>query len=1149
MIFTMIPSMLFNVSAEESYPVIERYTAASSTEFHAYYAKIYSVTFLDEIDWNDINSAEQYWDSSAADDGSVISYIKYNESQSTAAGADRYDLYIAGDGGVGANPTSSYVFYSFSALKEVNGLENFKTENATTFYQMFGVCRALEYVDFSNCDTSNVVNLSYMFNQCENLETVIFAGWDTSNVTDMSSMFYNCKNMKTLDLSSFDTSKVTTMRYMFYHCEKLEYVYVGDGWTTESVANLNDGMFNCCYAIVGGKDVYDSNFIYGAPGAEYAKTKEDGGFLDYKEPAAPVKYTVSYVFDGATVPTGVTVPVSAEYDAGTTVKVADSLYADGFVFSGWKTTDTVVTDGEFVVENNVVFTGSWSELYNVTYAYADGYDVPAGASAVPVTAAYKAGDAVTVADLPFVDGYVFVGWDTDDISVTDGKFAMPGNDVTFYGYFKKPVESVEINGGDIVLDKNGESQINVTVRPDDATVKDIEYKSSDENVVKVDEDGKVTAVGVGTATITVNSKDDPSKSDTISVTVKVPVTSITVDKTEITLNKDDSAKITATVTPADATNKTLIYESADESVVTVDANGNIIAVGEGETIITVTSKDNPTVKATVSVKVKIPVTEIIVTENISLNIGDETNLNAKVNADATEKGLDYETSDPGVVKVFADGSILATGKGEAVITVTSKDDPTKKETVKVTVTVPVEDVVVDKTDITLDVGKKDKLTVTVTPDDASDKGVTYTSSNNSVVTVDANGNITAVGKGEAVITVTSKDDPTKKETVKVTVTVPVEDVVVDKTDITLDIGKKDKLTVTVTPDDASDKGVTYTSSNNSVVTVDENGNITAVGKGEAVITVTSKDNPTKKETVKVTVTVPVDKITVNKSEILLTVGKTDKIAVKVTPDDASDKNVIFTSGDNSIATVDKYGNVTAVGEGETYITIASVSDPSKTKTVKVRVYIPENPGYLIDVPENAEVEVGETVNLGIKVTPAENAPKAVYDSSDESIVMVDADGNITGVAPGKTTIIAEFETGEIFIIHVTVAEPVVVVPVVHHVCFGKTDGIGWYEVSVNGGEFFPQGPNSTLEVEHGSVLVIRVQDMWIGDEFDFYVNGDRRPVDENNTITVVVEGYTLIGALSMEVVVPDPEESLTLFERLINAIKAFFEKIAEFFSF
>ena len=536
--------------------------------------------------------------------------------------------------------------------------------------------------------------------------------------------------------------------------------------------------------------------------------------------------------------------------------------------------------------------------------------------------------------------------------------------------------------------------------------------------------------------------------------------------------------------------------------------------------------------------------------DITLDVGKKDKITVTVKPDnASDKGVTYTSSNNSVVTVDSNGNITAVGKGEATITITSKDDPTKKKTVKVTVTVPVEDVVVDKTDITLDVGKKDKLTVTVKPGDASDKGVTYTSSNNSVVTVDSNGNITAVGKGEATITITSKDDPTKKETVKVTVTVPVEDVVVDKSDITLDVGKKDKITVTVKPDDASDKGVTYTSSNNNVVTVDSNGNITAVGKGDAVITVTSKDDPTKTETVKVTVTVPVDKITVNKSEMLLTVGGTDKLAVKVTPDNASDKSVTYTSSDNSVATVDKYGNVVAVGEGEAIITVASVSDPAKTKTVKVRVYIPENPGYVIEVPQNAEVEVGATVNLGIRVTPADGAPKAVFDSSDESIVMVDADGNITGVGAGKTTIIAEFETGEIYIIHVTVAEPVVVVPVVHHVCFGKTDGIGWYEVSVNGGEFFPQGPNSTLEIEHGSVLVIRVQDMWINDEFDFYVNGDRRPVDENNTITVVVEGYMLIGALSMDVVVPDPEESLTLFERLVIAIKAFFAKIAEFFSF
>ncbi|MBR3869223.1 MAG: Ig-like domain-containing protein [Clostridia bacterium] len=1088
MIFTMIPTTVFSVAAEDVCPVMEVYNAASSGDYHKYYNKVVSVTFLDSIDYDDVTNALESWDVSENDDASVMAWMSLNEFETQTAGQDRYDVFIAGDGGVGANPNSSYIFYSFSVLKEVNGLENFKTDNVTTFYQIFGLCRALEQVDLSSLNTSNVENLSCMFNQCEKLENVNFSGWDTSNVTDMSNMFYNCKKITVLNLSSFDTSKVTTMRFMFYHCEQLLHIYVGDGWTTESVANLNDGMFNCCYAIVGGKDVYDEEYKYFAPGAELAKPKEEGGLLTFKEPEIPVKYTVTYGFAGETVPGDVTVPGSAEYNAGTTVKVEKAPSVDGYIFSGWTTTDAVVTDGEFAINNNVHFVGSWSKLYKVNYKYTDGYEVPEDAPVLPDSVSYEAGNTVIVNDIPFVDGYVFVGWNTEDVTVTDEKFSMPEKDVTLYGYFKKPVESVEINGGDIVLNKDGETVINVVVKPEDATVKDITYKSSDESVVKVDENGKVTAVGVGTATITVSSKDDSTKSDTINVTVKVPVTSITVDKTEITLNKEDSAKLTVTVTPDEATNKEVTYKSDNETVATVDEYGNIIAVGEGETTITVTSKDDPTVKEYVSVTVKIPVTEIVVTENMSLKLGEEKNLEAKVNDDATDKKLYYTTSNPGVVKVDSDGNVIAVGKGEATITVTSKDDPTKTETVKVTVTVPVEDVVADKTDITLDIGKKDKITVTVTPDDASDKGVTFKSSNNSVVTVDENGNITAVGKGEATITVTSKDDPIKTETVKVTVTVPVEDVVADKNDITLDIGKKDKITVTVTPDDASDKGVTFKSSNNSVVTVDENGNITAVGKGEATITVTSKDDPTKTETVKVTVTVPVE------------------------PEEPENPE--------------------------------NPEKPEKPEEPEK----PETPEYSIEVPDRVEIFVGEIKNLGVKVTPADGGLKADYDSSDESIVTVDAEGNITGISRGETTIIIEFDNGEFRIIHVVVAAaPPPVIPVIHHVCFGKTDGIGWYEVSVNGGEFFPQGPNSTLEVENGSVLVIRVQDMWINDKFDFYVNGDRIPVGPDNTITVVVEGYMLIGALSMDVVVPDPEESLTLFERLMKAIKEFFAKIFEWF--
>ncbi|MBQ6601553.1 MAG: hypothetical protein IIX36_07905 [Clostridia bacterium] len=152
---------------------------------------------------------------------------------------------------------------------------------------------------------------------------------------------------------------------------------------------------------------------------------------------------------------------------------------------------------------------------------------------------------------------------------------------------------------------------------------------------------------------------------------------------------------------------------------------------------------------------------------------------------------------------------------------------------------------------------------------------------------------------------------------------------------------------------------------------------------------------------------------------------------------------------------------------------------------------------------------------------------------------VDADGIIRGIAPGTATITVDFGNGDVRLIPVTVlAVPVPVKK--HHICFGKTDGIGWYEVSVNGGDFFPQGPNSTLEVEEGSVLVVRVQDMWIDDEFDFYVNGSKVPMDAANTITVVVDGYMLIGALSMDVEVPDVEESLTFLDKILNFFAGIF---------
>lgn len=117
----------------------------------------------------------------------------------------------------------------------------------------------------------------------------------------------------------------------------------------------------------------------------------------------------------------------------------------------------------------------------------------------------------------------------------------------------------------------------------------------------------------------------------------------------------------------------------------------------------------------------------------------------------------------------------------------------------------------------------------------------------------------------------------------------------------------------------------------------------------------------------------------------------------------------------------------------------------------------------------------------------------------------------------------------------------------HHILFGKTDGIGWYNVSKDGGQTWNiVFGNSTYEVEHGTEIIVKVGDI-MGDTFTFYVNGEKYYPDENGQLVITVNGYMLIGAISVvpeiDFEVPDVEESLNWFQRIIKAIKDFFAKL------
>ncbi len=229
------------------------------------------------------------------------------------------------------------------------------------------------------------------------------------------------------------------------------------------------------------------------------------------------------------------------------------------------------------------------------------------------------------------------------------------------------------------------------------------------------------------------------------------------------------------------------------------------------------------------------------TSSLELTVGDQKSLNATVSpSNATNKKITWASSRPNVASVTIDGIVEGISAGSAVITATSANgikancDIVVKE--KVT---PVTSLTLDRTTLTMTEGDTQTLSATVKPDNATDKTVTWSSSNTAVATVDG-GKVTAVAPGTATITAKAGD---KTATCAVTVekkVVPVTSVSLDRTTLTMTEGDTQTLSATVKPENATDKTVTWSSSNTAVATVD-GGKVTAVAPGTATITAKAGD--------------------------------------------------------------------------------------------------------------------------------------------------------------------------------------------------------------------------------------------------------------------------------------------------------------------
>ena len=237
---------------------------------------------------------------------------------------------------------------------------------------------------------------------------------------------------------------------------------------------------------------------------------------------------------------------------------------------------------------------------------------------------------------------------------------------------------------------NGTAKLNATVKPDDATTKTVTWKSDNEGVAIVDNNGNVTAKAAGTATITatVDGKSASCKVTVNGQTTTVPVQSVGLNTNKVELSVGEENKLVATVTPEAATNKEVTWSSNNPEVATVDQNGKVVAQKPGNATITVTTKDgNKTATCEVTVKeTPVAVTGVgLNTNDLKLSAGEANTLVATVTPKtATNPKVKWSSNNLAVATVDNNGKVVAQAPGTATITVTTEDG-NKTATCKVTV--------------------------------------------------------------------------------------------------------------------------------------------------------------------------------------------------------------------------------------------------------------------------------------------------------------------------------------------------------------------------------------------------------------------------------------------------------------------------------
>jgi uncharacterized protein YjdB len=386
----------------------------------------------------------------------------------------------------------------------------------------------------------------------------------------------------------------------------------------------------------------------------------------------------------------------------------------------------------------------------------------------------------------------------------------------------------------MVVGEGTSHQMTLTLDPPEAD-ESITWTTDDATVASVDDQGNVSAKGLGDAVITATTERGVQATANIKVVNKgKEVTAIQLAKESVELFEGNALQLDYKLEPKSPEDTTITWTSSDPEVAYVNTSGLLVAEKPGKITLTATASSGVTAKMQVTVKGA----ELTITPNpVSLKKGGTQQLTSKILPSGLMLTTTWRSADPAIATVDESGKVTAVGNGLTSVTASLESGVTATVMVSV-VDVPAKDIKVSKGKLKMTVGGQQELKARVAPANATITTAFWSSSNVAVATVDENGKITALAPGRAVITAKTHNGKKARCLLQVD-PVTLKSIKLSQSSATLTVGMEDagtlQLTADTNPVSAGANAVKWATSDKKIATVDNNGLVTAVGPGQVVI--------------------------------------------------------------------------------------------------------------------------------------------------------------------------------------------------------------------------------------------------------------------------------------------------------------------------